>query len=92
MRRVQITRRRTAACGSELEAPQASAFGGERGALARVRRKMGDAAADNADCDFDGRKADAPPRSADWVGIYVTKNADCAVDAENREDGAAWMC
>jgi hypothetical protein len=61
MRRVQITRRRTTACGSELEASQTGASGGERGALARVRRKMGDAAADDAHGDFDGREADAPP-------------------------------
>lgn len=46
-------------------------------------------AADDANCDLDGRKADAPPRSADGVMVHVSEDVDRTVDAENSKDGTA---
>lgn len=95
MRWIEVACRGTAARCSELKAAKAGAFGGEGGALAMppgVRRGVGYAAADDADGDLDGRKADAPPRGADGVVVYVAEDVDGAVDAEDGEDGATWCC
>jgi hypothetical protein len=71
---------------------QASAFAMEKWALAWVGRDVGHAAADDADGHFDGREAGAPPRSTNGVGVNVAENIECAVYAEDGEDGETWVC
>jgi hypothetical protein len=60
--------------------------------LTRVGGHGRDAATYNAYSDFNGREAHAAPGGADRVGVDVAEDVDCTVNAQDGEDGAAYVC